>query len=171
MPDQGSERSSSWLGSAVRHDGAEKQRVSPIRPRPYVDEMKRILPALLLAALALPASAQRSTGPEGVWRNAKNSVRIRVARCGPGLCGHVVQASAQAQADAAQGGTARLVGTDLFRGLVREPDGLWYGQVYVPDLGRSVEGTLEQTGPNTLVAEGCLFAGFGCKAQTWTRVR
>lgn len=133
--------------------------------------MKSLLPALALLALAVPAAAQRGPGPEGVWRNARDSVRIRVARCGDGLCGRVVRASAEAQAAAAAGGTERLVGTDLFRGLVPEEDGLWYGQVYVPDLGREVEGTLEQTGRDTLVAEGCLFAGFGCKAQTWTRVR
>lgn len=131
----------------------------------------RILSALLLASLAFPASAQRAPGPEGVWRNAKDSVRIRVARCGQALCGRVVQASPQAQADAARGGTARLVGVDLFRGLTRGPDGLWYGQVFVPDLGRAVDGSLRQAGPNTLVAEGCLVAGFGCRAQNWTRVR
>ena len=134
--------------------------------------MQRFLLPLLALALAVPTAAQpRGAGPEGVWRNARDSVRIRVARCGRALCGRVVQASPQAQADAAAGGTARLVGTDLFRDLQRDPDGLWYGQVYVPDLGRAVEGSLEQTGPNTLVAEGCLLAGFGCKAQTWTRVR
>lgn len=131
----------------------------------------RLLPALALLALAAPVAAQRGSGPEGVWRNARDSVRIRVARCGEGLCGRVVRANAEAEAAAAAGGTERLVGTDLFRELVREPDGLWYGQVYVPDLGREVEGTLEQTGRDTLVAEGCLFAGLGCKAQTWTRVR
>lgn len=143
----------------------------------------RILPVLLLTALAVPAagavqgsaprrapSAQQS-GPEGVWRNNRDSVRIRVARCGPALCGRVVQADARAQADAAAGGTARLVGTDLFRGLTRGPDGLWYGQVFVPDLGRAVDGTLRQAARDTLVAEGCLVAGFGCRAQTWTRVR
>lgn len=134
--------------------------------------MARILIAFLLAALALPASAQpRRSGPEGVWRNGKDSVRIRVARCGRGLCGRVTQASPQAQDAAAAGGTERLVGTDLFRGLERDADGLWYGEVYVPDLGRAVEGSLEQVAPDTLVAEGCLLAGFGCKRQTWTRVR
>lgn len=132
----------------------------------------RMLSALLLAALALPAAAQtRGFGPEGTWRNNKDSVRIRVQRCGPGLCGRVVRASRQAQDKAAAGGTEQLVGTDLFRGLQPSGDGLWYGEVYVPDLGRAVEGSLEQVDRNTLVAEGCLLAGFGCKRQFWTRVR
>ena len=132
--------------------------------------MKRFLFPMLAFALAAGASAA-PRGPDGVWRNAKDSVRIRVTRCGEGLCGRVVKASAQAAADAAAGGTPRLVGTELFRELTRQEPGLWVGEVYVPDLGRSVDGSLAQTGPNTLVAEGCVFAGFGCKAQTWTRVR
>ena len=132
----------------------------------------RLLPALLLAAFATAApAAPRATGPEGVWRNARDTVRIRVQRCGRSLCGRVVQASAEAREKAAAGGTPRLVGTDLFRDLERDGDGVWYGEVYVPDLGRPVEGSLEQVDRNTLVAEGCLFAGFGCKTQEWTRVR
>lgn len=134
--------------------------------------MQRFLAALLLTALAVPAAAApRATGPEGVWRNARDTVRIRVQRCGRGLCGRVVRASPQAQADAAASGTPQLVGTDLFRGLTRDADGLWYGQVYVPDLGRAVEGSLEQVDRDLLVAEGCLFARFGCKTQEWTRAR
>lgn len=125
-----------------------------------------LLSLTLLAAPALAAPAS----PTGVWRNAADSVRIRVAPCGDGLCGTVVQASEQAQADAAAGGTERLIGTQLFRDLRRGDDGVWAGQVYVPDLARAFDGTLEQTGPATLVATGCLFAGFGCRSQTWTRV-
>ncbi len=136
-------------------------------------DMKRFLPALLLASLVATSApaAPRAAGPEGVWRNGRDTVRIRVQRCGRGLCGRVVQAAPAAQQAAAQGGTPRLVGTDLFRALERGEGGLWYGEVYVPDLGRAVEGSLEQVDRNTLVAEGCLFAGFGCKTQEWTRVR
>ena len=122
-----------------------------------------------LALLAVPAAAAHAS-TLGVWRNAADSVRIRVAPCGAGLCGTVVQASEQAKADAAAGGTDRLVGTQLFRDLRRGDDGVWAGQVYVPDLARAFDGTLEQTGPATLVATGCLFAGLGCRSQTWTRV-
>ena len=120
--------------------------------------------------IASPAAAQRASGWEGVWRNGADSVRIRVSRCGPGLCGTVVQASAKAKADAAAGGTERLVGTELFHDFRREDDGLWYGQVYVPDIDKVFDGTIEQTDRNTIVGTGCLFAGFGCKSQTWTRV-
>lgn len=125
---------------------------------------------LLLAVIATPALAAPAA-PNGIWRNAADTVRIRVAPCGSGLCGTIVQASAQAKADAAAGGTDPLVGSPLFRDLRRDEDGVWAGQVYVPDLGRSFDGTLAQTGPRTLVATGCLFGNLGCRSQTWTRVK
>ncbi|KTT69289.1 DUF2147 domain-containing protein [Sphingomonas endophytica] len=125
----------------------------------------------MLTLLALLAAA--ATDPlAGTWRNAADSVRIRVERCrgAPGMCGTVIAASDRAKADAAAGGTDRLVGTPLFRGFERDEDGAWAGTVFVPDIGTEVEGTLHLEGRNTLVAEGCLFAGFGCKEQRWTRV-
>ena len=131
----------------------------------------------MIALLALLAAA--ATDPlAGTWRNAGDSVRIRVAPCagggggesGRGMCGTVISASAKAKADAAKGGTDRLVGTPLFRDFRRGEGGDWAGSVFVPDLGTAVEGTLHLDGRDTLVAEGCLFAGFGCRQQRWTRV-
>lgn len=126
--------------------------------------------ALSLALLAAPAFAA-PVSPAGTWRNGSDSVRIRVAPCGRGLCGTVVSASAKAKADAAAGGTDRLVGTQLFKDFRRSEDGAWEGTVFVPDLGREVEGTLELRSASTLVVSGCLMAGFACKSQTWTRVK
>ncbi len=125
----------------------------------------------MLTLLALLAAA--ATDPlAGTWRNAADSVRIRVAPCRgePGMCGTVVSASDKAKDDAAAGGTDRLVGTPLFRGFEQDGDGTWAGTVFVPDIGREVDGTLQLDGRNTLIAQGCLFAGFGCKEQRWTRV-
>jgi len=135
-------------------------------------------PLVVMAAAPLPADAQRARAAparaaakrapyEGVWRNNRDTVRIETRRCGRGLCGRVVRSSAEA--DEAAGD--RLVGTELFHELERGDDGAWYGSVLVPDLGREVEGSIRQDGPDRLVASGCLFAGFGCKEQNWTRVR
>ena len=125
---------------------------------------------LSLALLAAPAFAAPAS-PAGTWRNGSDSVRIRVAPCGRGLCGTVVSASAKARADAAAGGTERLVGAQLFKDFRRGDDGVWAGTVFVPDLGREVEGTLELRSASTLVVSGCLMAGFACKSQTWARVK
>ena len=130
--------------------------------------MRRVLP-IALTFLATPTLAAPAS-PVGVWRNGSGSVRIKVAACGRGLCGTVVQASAKAKADAARGGTDRLVGTQLFRDFRRGDDGLWHGQVFVPDIARSFDGTLELRG-STLVGTGCLFGSLGCRSQSWTRVK
>ncbi|PCG09598.1 hypothetical protein COA17_06955 [Sphingomonas ginsenosidimutans] len=127
--------------------------------------------AMLLSVLMLVAAP--ATDPlAGVWRNAGDSVRIRVAPCrdAPGMCGTVISASPKAREDAARGGTDRLVGARLFEGFERDEDGSWAGSVFVPDIGTRVDGTLRLEGRGTLVAQGCLFAGFGCREQRWTRV-
>ena len=126
--------------------------------------------SMLLSFLAL-AAAPASDPLAGTWRNAGDTVRIRIARCrgAPGVCGTVVAADARAREDAARGGTDRLVGTALLR-VERDGDGTWSGSVFVPDIGTEVDGTLRLAGRDTLVVQGCLFAGFGCKEQRWTRV-
>lgn len=130
------------------------------------------LAAVSLALIAFPALAAPPS-PTGTWRNGSNSVHVRVAPCPRAkrtLCGTVIWANAKAKADvAARGGT--LVGEQLFRDFAREDDGLWHGQVYVPDLGRTFTGTLELDGPNRLVGEGCLLGSFGCRQQVWTRLK
>lgn len=131
----------------------------------------RIAAMAALISAFTPAAAQRGPALAGIWRNDSDSVRIRIAPCGPGLCGRVVAASEKAKADAAQGGTDRLIGTELFHDFRREDDGLWYGQVYVPDIDKTFDGTLELVDRDTIVGKGCLFAGFGCKTQSWKRVR
>lgn len=132
-------------------------------------KMLALIPLTALVATAAPAAAQ-SGDWTGTWRNAKNSVRLKAARCGAGMCARVVWASPAARAAAADGGTPDLVGTELLHDFRRDADGLWYGEVYVPDIAQTFSGTIEQRGRDTLVASGCLFAGFGCKTQVWTRV-
>ena len=124
--------------------------------------------ALMLASVPVSVSA---APPSGIWTNPRHSVHVVFQRCGHALCGKVVWASAQADADAARGGGGPLVGTMLFRDFVEDAPGSWSGSVLIPDIGQTVSGTITQVDANTLRGEGCLIAGFGCKSQTWTRVR
>lgn len=131
--------------------------------------MKRLILTAAAFAVATPAIAAPVATPAGTWRNARDSVRIRVAPCGAGLCGTVVAADQRARDDAAAGGTDRLIGTRLFRDFRRGPGGAWQGTVFVPDLGQEFDGTLSLQGANTLIGTGCVLPGL-CKSQTWTRV-
>ena len=133
----------------------------------------RILPMLaVVAALALPAAAS-AAAPAGIWQNPKGNVRVQFRDCGAGgaICGRVVSADASAQAKTSAAGGGKLVGRDLFQNFAPAGRNQWAGSVLIPDIGQSVQGTITQTGPKTLVGEGCLFAGYGCKQQVWTRVK
>ena len=117
-----------------------------------------------------PALTQQA-GRDLVLRNPSNSVHVRIHPCGKSRCGTVVWANDKAKADSARGGTPKLVGTELFREFREVSPKMWKGKVFVPDINKVLTGTGTVKDQNTIVARGCLFAGIGCKSQTWTRVR
>lgn len=125
------------------------------------------LAAALLAAVPAVASAQSPL--EGVWRNPKGSVNVRIAPCGPSLCGKVVSANAKAKRGAAEGGTSALVGTTILSNLTPAGPNRWKGRVFMPKQNRHATGNLTLNGRNRLTVQGCLLAVM-CKSQTWTRV-
>lgn len=68
--------------------------------------MLRSLLASALLLAGVPATATSPVAWTGVWRNAADSVHLKVAPCGRGMCGTVIWASDKAKEDvAARGGT------------------------------------------------------------------
>lgn len=125
--------------------------------------------AAAIAAL-LPIAANAAI-PKGVWTNPRKTVRVVFQPCGDAICGKVIAATPQAEADAQRGGGAPLVGSMLFRDFHQDESGLWSGSVLVPDLGQTISGTIRQVDANTIVGEGCVFPNIGCRTQTWTRIK
>jgi uncharacterized protein (DUF2147 family) len=111
-----------------------------------------MIPVMMALAMAVGSPAPASP-VEGTWHNPKNSVAVKTGACGDRLCGWVVRASDEAQADARDGGTPKLIGTALLR-------------EYRPS-GRG--STLTLVDANTIDVKGCLIGGFLCKTQTWHR--
>jgi uncharacterized protein (DUF2147 family) len=124
-------------------------------------------PAAAQVGAPAPGSAGRTYG---VWRNPKDSVHVEIRPCGTGACGVVVWANAKAQADARKGGTANLIGLQIFRDLVRDKAGVWRGKVFVPDLNMTFTGSAESIDAGALRARGCLIGNIACKSQIWRRV-
>ncbi|WP_243848397.1 DUF2147 domain-containing protein [Sphingomonas insulae] len=116
-------------------------------------------------------ATQRPDAVIGRWSNPKGTLAVQTGPCADGsLCGQIVWASPQAQADARDAGIAGLVGTQLLQGYRPEGRGSWAGRVYVPDMGRSFSSRIRQTSAGTLSISGCLVGGFLCKSQVWHRV-
>jgi uncharacterized protein (DUF2147 family) len=124
-----------------------------------------------VACVLLASAAVSQEREDLVLRNPSNSVHVRIHPCGNTRCGTVVWANAKAKADAARGGTKNLIGTELFREFKEVSPKLWKGKVFVPDLNKTLTGTGTVKDRDSIVARGCLFAGIGCKSQTWKRVR
>jgi len=122
---------------------------------------------MVLAALASAASPDSSL--TGVWRNPKNSVHVDIRPCGAAMCGVVVWASEEAIEDARKGGTTQLVGTNLMRDFVQHRDGSWRGRVFVPDLAKTISGTIRLIGSDAFRARSCAL-GVVCRTQIWNRL-
>ena len=116
-------------------------------------------------ALAIAPSAS----PEGEWINQAGSVIVRIAPCESGLCGTVSWASETAQKDAARGGTALLVGTEVMYAFVPVGEGRWQGRLFLPDVRRRVKATLRWDASDRIAIRGCEFGGVICRTQYWWR--
>jgi uncharacterized protein (DUF2147 family) len=123
--------------------------------------------ALLPAQLAQAAAEEASFG---VWSNPQNSVHVRAHRCGSSMCGTVIWASEKAKQDARKGGTAELIGAQLFQNFVKESATVWRGKVFVPDINKTFSGTISLIDDRHLKGQGCLLGRVLCKSQVWTRV-
>jgi uncharacterized protein (DUF2147 family) len=148
--------------------------------------IRRSLPLAVAILALLPAvgAAQPAEPPEssakpiaaeaiGTWINPRGSVKVRTGACAAeragNLCGWVVGANPQAEADARDSGVTRLIGTELLRGYRPAGPGRYRGEVFVPDMGRTFYSTIEQRSADDLKISGCIFGGLICKSQNWHR--
>jgi uncharacterized protein (DUF2147 family) len=127
--------------------------------------MKQILhqAAVVAAAIALPAAAFAAP-IEGKWKNAKGTVVVRVAPCGPAHCGTVAWASAHNR------GEGVTPGTRVLSDLRPTGDGTYKGRAFEPKRDIAGSATVRQAGPNVMVVRACAIMGFICTEQRWTRV-
>jgi uncharacterized protein (DUF2147 family) len=139
--------------------------------------------AVLVAGLALlldaPATrAQTRDDVSGIWLTQAGDAKIRISKCGGGICG--VVAWLKAPIDPATGKPAiddknpnpalarrPMIGLPLFRGMRPSGENKWSGQIYNADDGNSYASHIPLTGTDTLRVEGCV--GVLCGGETWSR--
>ena len=135
---------------------------------------------LMLTALlgASPASAQSGTEVTGMWLTQAGDARVRVSKCGAGICGVIVWL--RQPIDPATGKPAiddknpnpalahrPMIGLPLFTGMRPVGPNKWSGQIYNADDGRSYSSSVSVAGPDSLRVEGCV--GVFCGGETWSR--
>ena len=136
--------------------------------------------AVAAALLAAPSvQAQVAGEPTGIWLTQAGDARVRVSKCGSGICGVVVglkqpidPATGKPQIDDKNPNPALakrpMIGLPLFSGMHASGPGKWSGQIYNADDGSTYASNVSVTGPDTLRVEGCM--GAFCGGETWTRV-
>lgn len=137
-----------------------------------------VISVLLFNSLS-PAHAQ-ALNPSGTWLTEKGDAKVRVSRCGSGVCGVIVwlrdpidPATGKKQVDD-KNENARLakrpvIGISLFSGMKPSGANRWSGRIYNADDGKSYDSNVSVAGPDSLKVEGCL--GSLCGSETWTRSR
>jgi uncharacterized protein (DUF2147 family) len=137
-----------------------------------------LLAAVMLTALPPLALAADATG---VWLTEDGKAKVRVAACGPALCGTIISLKEANDPDTGRPKTDKnnadaglrnrpMVGVQVVLGM--KPSGTankWSGQVYNAEDGKTYTGSLTLQDANTIKLEGCILGGLICKASTWTR--
>ena len=135
---------------------------------------------LILTALlgASPASAQAGGQVTGVWLTQAGDARVRVSKCGGGICGVIVwlrvpidPATGKRQIDDKNPNPALarrpMIGLPLFTGMRPVGPNKWSGQIYDADDGKTYASSVSVARPDSLRVEGCV--GAFCGGETWSR--
>lgn len=142
----------------------------------------RLLSTTMIAAVALGASLGTclAADPLGTWRTEEGKATVRIAACGPALCGTIIAlkepndegGKPKTDKNNADAGlrSRPMIGVQVVLGM--KPSGSankWSGQVYNAEDGKTYTGNLTLQDANTIKLEGCILGGLVCKAAMWTR--
>jgi uncharacterized protein (DUF2147 family) len=137
--------------------------------------------ALTISFLAItPLPAETNDDPAGVWLTEAGDAKIRVSKCGSGLCGTVIWL--KDPIDPATGGPqlddknndpalARrpIIGIHIFHGMKSVAERKWSGRIYNADNGKTYASDVSLAGPRKLEVRGCVLAIL-CGGETWTKL-
>ncbi|MEH2500890.1 uncharacterized protein (DUF2147 family) [Bradyrhizobium sp. AZCC 1678] len=136
--------------------------------------------AISAALLAAPSVLAQGAGePTGVWQTQAGDARVKISKCGGGICGVIVglkepidPATGKPQVDDKNPNPALkkrpMIGLPLFSGMQSVSPNKWSGQIYNADDGGTYASSVSVTGADTLKVEGCV--GALCGSENWTRV-
>lgn len=113
--------------------------------------------AIILMTTGATAQAQNANG---VWQRDDGRTRIRVAPCGPALCGTIVWLKDK--------NSPAKIGQRVIYDM--KPDGAnsWRGNAFNPEDGRKYSGKMSLAGTK-LTTSGCVLGGLICKSFGWRR--
>ena len=136
------------------------------------------LTVLLAALLGATAAHAQSADASGTWLTQAGDARVKISKCGGGICGVIVwlrephdTATGQPATDSKNPNPAlakrAMIGLPLFSSMQPAGPNKWSGQIYNADDGSTYASSVSVTSAETLRVEGCV--GALCGGETWTR--
>lgn len=136
-----------------------------------------VLSVLLAALSGAPATHAQSADASGTWLTQAGDARVKISKCGGGICGVIVwlreptdTATGQPATDSKNPNPALarrpMIGLPLFSGMQPSGPNKWSGQIYNADDGSTYASSVSVTSAETLRVEGCV--GALCGGETWT---
>jgi len=124
----------------------------------------------LLAGCA--AAAERP--PTGEWRTGDGRANVRIDDCDGVLWGIISWEKEPGGVDLYNSDPAArtrpTLGLHILRAMKPARPGLWQGEVYNPENGKSYDSRISLASPDVLRIEGCML-GFLCGGENWTRIK
>jgi uncharacterized protein (DUF2147 family) len=128
-------------------------------------------------ACVLSSGAVAGSGADGIWMLESGKVTVRIAPCGPNLCGSIValakplNKAGKPKLDKDNPNKALrnrpLIGLTILSNMKPSGENKWQGKIYNADDGRTYSSYMKLSGDNMKV-KGCV--GPFCKTMVFKRV-
>ena len=135
--------------------------------------------AAAVAAAPAPAAAEATASydpksPIGEWVTEDGEGRVRIRACGQALCG-VISSGDPKDTDRHNPDAGKrnrpLLGTPVLIDMKSVNNKRWEGEIYNAKNGKTYASNIMLKNPDVLRVEGCVFGGFFCGGQDWTRAK
>ncbi len=135
----------------------------------------RSIPAIWAATFLLTGCAAAAEPlPTGEWRTADGRANVRIDDCDGVMWGILSWEKEPGGVDSYNPDPAErnrpTLGLHILLAMKPTKTGLWQGEVYNPENGKTYDSRMSLTSPDVLRIEGCVL-GFLCGGENWTRIK
>jgi uncharacterized protein (DUF2147 family) len=126
------------------------------------------------AATFLLVGHAAAAEPTGEWRTANGLANIRIDDCNGVLWGIISWEKEPGGVDSYNPNPAErnrpTLGLHIVLAMKPTKPGLWQGEVYNAENGKTYDSRISLISPDVLRIEGCVL-GFLCGGENWTRIK
>jgi uncharacterized protein (DUF2147 family) len=145
-----------------------------MRSFPAISAATFLLTGLSFSGLPADFAAAAEPQPIGEWRVANGLANIRIDECDGALWGIISWEKEPGGTDSNNPNPAErnrpTLGLHILLNMKSTKPGLWQGEVYNADDGKTYDSKISLASVDVLRIEGCIL-GFLCGGENWTRVK